>query len=443
MSNEEKISKIKDERKAMLESLKASLEASSSETIDTLSEIKEVIDKDEKSCKEYKAIKDAQNMILKFMQRIANAKEVDDIMDDREIVNYYINKIKRILNSRGVNSTEIDRLSSKVSGLRKGISGYIRFLKREKNIKRIDVLNKKSIKSLSEDEKEELKTLLKNEMAYAKRNSRKNQKEEIETSLDESEAAIEEPSVEETSAEQKDMAESSKTDQTNESQSKDDVCDPELEEIKAMIEYQSTGNYQDSDDVYDPELEEIKSMIGYQSSGTYQDSGLSTDQLLEDARCIIGGAGSIDELIAKLRSSKKNESGQLNLIDSKQEEYESFLEFFESHDEKATELYEYGNSTLKNFILFFKNIPICYMAKNNDVCDAKMGWLNFHKDDVHKAYYLYSKEKYSIIHELSRMLKSSKLSKRESKCLEEHSECSMWIAGYLHHRDLRLSRTHN
>lgn len=166
MNNEEKIAKIKEERKEMLESVNKSLKENGSVVgNDAKDALLTVIDFDEKKVKKYEALINAQELIEELTLEIANTTDVEEIMEIRKKINSCINKIKAELKKRDIPEERMEEYQSKVSYLRKDIAKYIRFLKRENNIKELENSNK-NYDNLSEEDQKLFKKNLKNEIRY-------------------------------------------------------------------------------------------------------------------------------------------------------------------------------------------------------------------------------------------------------------------------------------
>lgn len=174
MNYNEKIKKIKEDRILLLNKIKENIEKNNFElsqkiNIDTLSS---AIEFDEKNSKEYSSILKAKQLIFELTQQIATTNNVEEIINLRKKINYYINKIKKELNKRENNQQILEDLYDKVAYLRNDISSYLRFLKRENTILEIENLITNN-KHLDIEELDRLKKLITNEHKYNKRNLKK------------------------------------------------------------------------------------------------------------------------------------------------------------------------------------------------------------------------------------------------------------------------------
>lgn len=159
LTNEEKITKINNDRKILLETVRDDIKCNGLSTSNKINEIVSIIELDEKNVKKYNSIISAKEIISQLMEEIALAETKDDVEKIRTKINYYINKIKNEMKKRNISKEYFDELYSKTAILRKDISKYIRYLKRENNINRIKKLND-NLKDLSNEDREELKKII-------------------------------------------------------------------------------------------------------------------------------------------------------------------------------------------------------------------------------------------------------------------------------------------
>jgi hypothetical protein len=165
----EKIQKINDDRKTMLNSVKDNILNNNNTLINNLDNIIEMINIDEVNTKKYTAIVRMKSLIFDLTEKIVNANSIEEITTLRKKINYYINKIKKELVERNIEQDDMDKIQGKVDYLRYDITKYIRFLKRETNITKISN-HYDNISNLTIEEKKEFKKLLANESRYNKRN---------------------------------------------------------------------------------------------------------------------------------------------------------------------------------------------------------------------------------------------------------------------------------
>lgn len=164
----EKIKKIDDDRVLMLNSVKENIIKKNTLLSSNLNDIILLLNNDEVNTKKYKNIIKAKQFIFELTEQIANATNIEDIVNLRKKVNYYINKIKKELAGRNISSESFEKMYSSVNYLRTDISRYISFLKRKEKLTEIAELYK-DINNLSQESITKLKKLLSNEIRYNKR----------------------------------------------------------------------------------------------------------------------------------------------------------------------------------------------------------------------------------------------------------------------------------
>ena len=177
MSTQEKIDKINNDRLVLLTSVKENLKYNNTKVIENIDEIINNLYKDDVLTKEYKTIIKAKQLIEDLTKQILESNSVEEIVNIRKKINYYINKIKKELKERKDSQVMSYKFSNKVNNLRSDIANYIRYTKREYNINEIIRLN--SIENISLEDKEKLKRLLKNEVNYMKKNIKKVNQDEV------------------------------------------------------------------------------------------------------------------------------------------------------------------------------------------------------------------------------------------------------------------------
>lgn len=374
MTNEEKINKINNERKTMLEIVKTSISNNGTLSMNSIDKVVEIVSYDDKNTKEYKAIIDAKNKIANLTELIIEANTPKEIVDARKKVNYYINKIKKILQNRGVTSTEIEKMSQNVSYMRKDMSEYIRFLKREDNINEIVRLNN-SFSSLSKEDKNKLKKLLRNEINYIRRKT------------------------------------------TNDYETKQKEHLERLDKIMSSL-------------LINNEPDEIKDIIeefnGKDLSTVLKEELVKEDKPLNEKKEEFSS-------ILKIRLAEAKDS----FIQTKKEDnyVDSFEEFSIRYNVKN--LHVYGSSFGKNCIRLIRNIPI-YISNNKKVNKMEYDYNTYSNRKDLEAFIEYTKEKNSIKSAIETIFKKSKLFKREKECLNAHEECINWMDSYLVQNPTRI-----
>lgn len=164
MTNAEKIKKIKDERKQLLEMTKDSIKDNKGKLVGEIGKLLDTLKEDEKNVKKYEALVKAKSLVEDLIEQILEANSVEDVISIRKKLNYYINKIKKELLSRGIDKEELSNYLDLVGSIRKDIAKTVRFLKRETTVDYIDMLSNK--KELSADDLDVLRYLVKKEMRY-------------------------------------------------------------------------------------------------------------------------------------------------------------------------------------------------------------------------------------------------------------------------------------
>ncbi len=139
-NKEEKLRIIKRERIELLKAIRERLVNGSSDLDLNINNVFEVLKKDEISIKKLESLTKAQKIIEGLTKEILTCNNPEEISNIRRKINYYINKIKKELISRGVSEEVIVEYMSKVKFLRRNISLLIRTLKRKEKIKEIQYL---------------------------------------------------------------------------------------------------------------------------------------------------------------------------------------------------------------------------------------------------------------------------------------------------------------
>ena len=164
-----RINKIRSERYELLSFVSDSIKNNGKIVFSDIKSVMDVIDYDEKCVKRYEAIVKAQNLIVSLTEEITFANSEIEITSLRKKLNYYINKVKNELKKRNVSEEYINKYSESTSYLRKDIAKYIRILKRENNLLKINDIYANYDK-LTEEEKIEFKKSLSRESRYNHRN---------------------------------------------------------------------------------------------------------------------------------------------------------------------------------------------------------------------------------------------------------------------------------
>ena len=167
-SYDEKIAKIKETHKFLIEKVKQEIEEKNHVLNLNIGDLTSLLDYDSTMVKKYEAVVKAQELIDEFTTSIKNSNSVEEIKAIRNKLNYYINKIKKEIKDRGLSEEEFNKYYMNATNLRKDIAIYVRFLKRDDKIAEIESLNG-NIDNLDKEQLTRLRTLLKNEVAYGKK----------------------------------------------------------------------------------------------------------------------------------------------------------------------------------------------------------------------------------------------------------------------------------
>ena len=166
---ENKLIEIKETQKELITSIKEAILDEEKLLNLNIQDLIEMLNYDETTVKKYEATLKAQILIEEFTHEIVNTNDIEEIKELRNRLNYYINKIKYEIKERNIPENEYNKYYEKATTLRKNISKYIRFLKREDNIKEIERLSS-NIDNLNKDELLTLKKKIKLEKDYGRRN---------------------------------------------------------------------------------------------------------------------------------------------------------------------------------------------------------------------------------------------------------------------------------
>lgn len=165
----EKIEKINNERILMLNMVKNRIAEDNMFLSLSLDKVVSILNLDEQNIKEYTSINKAKLLIFELTEQIAMTTTLEDVIKLRKKINYYINKIKKELVRRNVSTEILDEMFCNVTFLRKNISMYIRFLRKDSTLKEILALYE-NVNDLSSNDVLRLKKLATNELNYNKRN---------------------------------------------------------------------------------------------------------------------------------------------------------------------------------------------------------------------------------------------------------------------------------
>jgi len=181
---DDKIVTIKKTEKALLELVKDKIHENNQIFNNHITEIVDLLNYDSKMVKKYEAVVNAQEQIKELANQIKNANNVEEIVEIRKKLNYFINKVKKEMKQRGISEDIYNKYCENATNLRKSISEDVRYLKRENKINEIERLND-NIADLTEEDSKRLEKLIKNELSYGKRCISNYNIEKIDLSLNE------------------------------------------------------------------------------------------------------------------------------------------------------------------------------------------------------------------------------------------------------------------
>lgn len=362
---DEKIQKINDDRKLMLNNVKDNILNNNNTLINNLDNIIEMINIDEVNTKKYTAIVRMKSLIFDLTEKIVNANSIEEITTLRKKINYYINKIKKELVERNIEQDDMDKIQGNVDYLRYDITKYIRFLKRETNITKISN-HYVNISNLTIEENKEFKKLLANESRYNKRNL---------SSLN------------------------SYPTRKKKDKKQDDI----------IFQIEDTKENNDSDNNTIPVFEESTEVA-------------STDD------CVNVGTVNVvcEEITTDMTINVENNDG-LDLITQK-DDFTKLTEQIESHLSRYhfDELNKYDGNFIQNCLSLIKNFPT-YFKNKKLIKEANFDYNVFYHGDDLAAVIEYFKKNTSIPLALELIFNKSSLSDREVECLFNHKKCIDWV----------------
>jgi len=391
-----RLEKVKNDRIELLKRVKSSLSNNKDSLNNTIDSINKVIEMDDSCVKKLDAISKSQELIASLIEELMSAESIKDVEKLRNKVNYLINKIKKEIKSRNISEDSIEEYKEKVSYLRKDISKYIRYLKRNNNILKIENMLKNHA-NLSEEELKELKKLLKGEIRYNTRNLKEETKKK-------------EESLEEFLFPKRKVT-------------------PEigLESVESLKEFlfPNSGNTEEKKKLIDDSLSDILPKCEIPEKKDF-----NFDFLFKDT----------DEKAAKKATEKPVDDTVMEEYYDKMNEYLKERADIFSVRYKIRDTYEYSSSAFANFVNLFRNIPIYIMnrAKIKDmISDTRV----FYRGGDLLGYIEYTKKRNSILTGLKCLFSKSYLFRREGQYLNIHNNCSEWLIDFCEQNDLKIPLT--
>lgn len=389
-----RIEKIKSDHANLLKMVRESILKNRYNFDYEIDEVIGVLDFDEKSINKFEAMVNAQELIVSLVQQILDAKNVEDVLNIRKKLNYYINKIKSELKKRNVKQTIIDKYQEKSNFLRKDIAKYIRFLKRENNIADIEKLYS-NYDNLTKEEMETLKKALKREVNYNTRNINPPKKKEI----------------------KKEVVDVKIKKKENDQEEKDNVIQ-NLNEF--FRKYESTKKRPDPSEL----------VFEFSKYKTNQDQSDLKDEDFEFS-------SQFERETTYLHDNEKiRDISEVN-FDDVDDYLEKKVSAFSSMYNIA-KTYDYQSKGMgKNTINFFRNIPN-YIHNKKALKAMYRDYNIFYGGNDLASYIEYIKRRNSIRQGLKCIFKRSYLYSQEAKYLNCHDNCSWWLFNYCKNNSMNL-----
>ena len=393
---DEKVAKIQQDHLILLKKVKDSILENRNHLSESLDSVLTVLNIDEESTKKYKALIQAQNLILSLTQEIAEADDIEKIIELRKKVNYYINKIKNELKKRESNEELLLEYQTKVSYLRKDIAKYIRFLKRERIINEIERTNTQ-YDELSEEDKKQFQKLVRNEVRYNSRNHDSFNLEPAVSVVDNHETK-------------------NNIDENEEDNQKLETISFEKEEEFQFV-FSDRDKSKDSLDQITRELEDLFTFSPFESENEMDSSIDSVDAEFYSAINV--------QASGNTSSSKKF----IEICDSPFTDVDPYLRkkilvYMKQYN--IVDTIDYGTSPIKNFVSLLKNIPR-YIHNRRRMKLIRSDFTMFYRGSDLISFYEYTKRRNSFQYGLKSIFKKTHLFGDEDKYLSQHEKCSKWI----------------
>ena len=165
MVDNKRIEKIINDNKILINEAKQDILYNKTQLVKNLDYCFFAITFNENNSKKVERFNREKKYILDSIEEISNVEDVDKICDLRKKMNYYLGKMRKELEAKNESSEMLDNLQDSLLSYRKSVARYVRYLKRGTNINQIISLNDK-YDSLSDEEKVNLKKIIKREQNY-------------------------------------------------------------------------------------------------------------------------------------------------------------------------------------------------------------------------------------------------------------------------------------
>ena len=380
---DEKVANIRYNHILLLKKVKESIIENKDHLSESLDSVITVLNVEEESSKKYQALVQAQELILSLTQEIVDADSLEQVIELRKKVNYYVNKIKNELKKRESSEELLLDYQTKVTYLRKDIAKYIRFLKRESIINEIESTNP-LYDELNEEDKKKFQKLVRNETRYNTRNIDSFHQEQI----------VSVPSIEK------------KENETSTSDTKEEIIFdfPDLDQSKKD---------QDSTSVDFEKLFQDQSSLSTESVSSLE---------LEDDDLSPAYKEHLDGSTFSFRHSK--EISQISFSEADPYLSKKLLDYMKQYD--IVDTIDYGTSPIKNFVSFLKNIPR-YISNRKRIKIIQRDLSMFYRGSDLISFYEYTKRRNSIKNGLRSIFKNTHLYSDEDMYLSQHEKCSQWV----------------
>ena len=374
MDNLKKIEKINSDRVIILNNIKEKLLNAHSFNDDAL-----ITEKD-------KSISKAKEIIVYLTNEISHSHDIEEIKKLRRTVNYYINKIKKEMHNRGINEEKLATYQDATSYLRKGMSQYISYLKRVPKLDDINNLNN-NFDIISDSDKSRLKKLLTNELRYNREVLKKQ-----DTSV------------------------------------KVNKCNNQFEEFDKWVktEFRIAPKKKEKDDF----VEWLNTEFNVKKER--DDDGDFTRRIEEDFRMseiehhkIIPFNGNIGEYIDSIKTFMKSDyTTDVDMEASLKRKINYYKKKYGIRDTK-----NYGNSVIKNMVIFLDNIPK-YIGNKKAIKLMRNDYKMYFLGNDLRNYIDYTEKSNSIGRSFGQVMHRSALAEPENQCLNDHNRCLEWINNY-------------
>ena len=372
MDNIKKIEKINSDRIIILKNIKDKLLNSNTDNLISENNIQ---------------INKAKEIIVSLTNEISNCHDIEEIKRLRRKVNYYINKIKKEMHNRGISEEKISTYQEATSYLRKGMSQYISYLKREPKLDDINNLNS-NFNSLNDEDKTRLKKLLNNELRY----NREVIKKQTSTQLN---------------------------------GEKDDLIDDFDEWVNKEFHItHKTDSIDNFDDWVKNEFNaNEKSNFELPTSEKFEEEFRLSESTHQDR---INLSDNDRNLIDEIKGYLKNDDNSRNIDLDSSLRYK-MNQYMKHYGIIRTK--QYGTSIGKNIVIFCNNIPK-YIKNKHAIKLMKHDYHSSFIGNDLKSYIAYTEKSNSIGRSLGQVIYKSMLLDSENQCLNDHDRCMEWINKY-------------